>query len=230
MTSCFYGRFRVTSNRGWRNLGGESEYHGGLDIVADDDKTVRAIADGVCYRLTENNGFGTYIRQLLPDGRRIYYGHLSKWLIPNGSRVKKGDAIGIMGSTGRSTGAHTHLEIRVKGTSKVSEDIAKFIGIENKIGQYCYYPTDICINKIAAVCGFAEGTKAYLKAFDDGGEMVNKIYTAMTKSHGVGTKLSAYDCAIKIETTCGLTKKAMSYLWAYRWANDLMQKLWNAMA
>lgn len=144
MVSCFKGKFRVTSPRGYRILSGKREYHGGLDLVAIDDKTVYAIADGKVDAVPyEANGFGYYVRQLLPDGKRIYYGHMAKGSIKvkAGQSIKKGDKLGVMGSTGKSTGAHTHIELRIKGTSKTSLDIAEFCGIPNKVGTYVYKPT-----------------------------------------------------------------------------------------
>lgn len=141
MISCFKGKFKVTSLRGYRVLGGKEEYHGGLDLVGIDDKTVYAVADGIVDAVPyEANGFGYYVRQKLPDGRRIYYGHMAKGsiVVKAGQGIKQGDKLGTMGSTGRSTGAHTHLEIRVPGTSKTSLDITEFTGIPNKIGTYEY--------------------------------------------------------------------------------------------
>ena len=142
MISCFKGKFKVTSIRGSRVLGGVSEYHGGLDLVAlGSDKSIYAIADGVIDATPyEANGFGYYVRQLLSDGRRVYYGHMKAGSIcvKSGQEVKKGDKLGVMGSTGNSTGAHTHIELRVKGTSKTSLDISEFTGIPNKIGTYEY--------------------------------------------------------------------------------------------
>lgn len=140
MISCFKGKFRVTSPRGYRNLGG-TEYHGGLDLVALEDKTIYAIADGTVDATPyEANGFGYYVRQLLPDGRRIYYGHMAEGSIcvKPGQTIKRGDKLGTMGSTGRSTGAHTHIELRPEGASYDSLDIAAFTGIPNKIGEYEY--------------------------------------------------------------------------------------------
>ena len=140
MISCFKGKFKVTSIRGNRVLGGVTEYHGGLDLVAlGSDKSIYAIADGVIDATPyEANGFGYYVRQLLSDGRRVYYGHMKAGSIclKSGQAVKKGDKLGVMGSTGKSTGAHTHLELRPKGTSKTSLDISEFTGIPNKIGTY----------------------------------------------------------------------------------------------
>lgn len=227
---CFYGRFNITSTRGYRNIGSGKEYHGGLDIVAVDDKTVRAIADGVCYCLTEKNGFGTYIRQLLPDGRRIYYGHMSKWLVSNGTKVKKGDKIGIMGSTGRSTGAHTHLEIRIPGTSKTSEDIADFCGIDNKIGLYSYYPKDECADKLCTLCGFDNNTKAFLTKYKFGEDLLNKLYCGCVRAKGFTPSIEPIICANNVETKCGLSKATMSYLWSYKYSESLFIKLWERMA
>lgn len=140
MISCFKGKFKVTSPMGYRNLGGK-EYHKGLDLVALEDKTVYAIADGTVDATPfEAGGFGYYVRQKLPDGRRIYYGHMAQGSIcvKPGQTIKKGDKLGTMGSTGRSTGAHTHLEIRPKGTSYDNLDIAEFTGIPNQVGTYEY--------------------------------------------------------------------------------------------
>lgn len=139
MTSCFKGKFKVTSPRGDRVIFGKKEYHGGLDLVAIGDKTVYAIADGKVDAVPyEANGFGHYVRQLLPDGRRIYYGHMAAGsiVVKPGQQIKKGDKLGTMGSTGKVTGAHTHLELRVPGTSKNSLDISAFTGIPNIVGTY----------------------------------------------------------------------------------------------
>lgn len=77
MISPFIGRFKVTSPMGNRVLYGREEYHPGLDLVGLDDITVYAIADGVIEATPyEPGGFGYYIRQILPNGRKIYYGHL----------------------------------------------------------------------------------------------------------------------------------------------------------
>lgn len=115
---------------------GKNEYHGGIDMVGIDDDTVYAISDGKAEVLFEDGGFGLYIRQTLDDGRRVYYAHLDSTKLQSGTDVYKGMALGIMGSTGKSTGAHLHIELRPKGTSKESLDIAKYLGIDNALGIY----------------------------------------------------------------------------------------------
>lgn len=180
MISCFKGKFKVTSPRGYRTLGGTKEYHGGLDLVALEDKTVYAIADGKVDAVPyEANGFGYYVRQLLPDGRRIYYGHLAKGsiVVKKGQAIKQGDKLGIMGSTGKSTGAHTHIELRPKGTSKQSLDISEFTGIPNKKGTYCVEQTQAekCEQLIREKCGLSDQTMKYLKAYKYADDLLVKI-------------------------------------------------------
>lgn len=184
MKSCFKGKFKVTSIRGYRTLGGSKEYHGGLDVVAlGTDKSVYAIADGVVDACPyEANGFGYYVRQKLSDGKRIYYGHLAKGSIcvKAGQKIKCGDKLGVMGSTGRSTGAHTHIELRVPGTTKESLDISEFCGIPNKIGTYTSELSKSEKAKqyeklIKDKCNLSDGTMDYLSKYKWAEDLFIKI-------------------------------------------------------
>lgn len=143
MICCFKGKFRVTSPRGYRTdpiTGAKSTYHKGIDLVGVDDTTIYSISDGTARTLYQANGAGYYVIVTMDDGRRVFYMHMKKdsFKVKNGDRVVKGQALGIMGSTGASTGSHTHLEIRPKGTTSDSLDIAEFTGIPNKVGVYEY--------------------------------------------------------------------------------------------
>lgn len=131
---CFKGRYRVTSPRGYRG----SEFHKGIDLVGMDDTTVYSICDGTVRTAYQANGAGYYVVVTMDDGRRVYYMHLkaSSFKVKTGDKVKKGQALGIMGSTGRSTGPHTHLELRPAGTTSDSLDICEFTGITNRVGAY----------------------------------------------------------------------------------------------
>lgn len=184
MISCFKGTFRVTSPRGYRDIGSGREYHGGLDLVGVDDTAIYAIADGVVDATPyEANGFGYYVRQKLPDGRRIYYGHMAKGSIcvKTGQNIKKGDMLGVMGATGRCTGAHTHIELRVPGTSKESLDISEFTGIPNTKGTY--ESKDItpeeAAKKIQEKCGFENKTMDYLWSYKWANDLILKLWKAM---------------------------------------------------
>lgn len=185
MISCFKGKFKVTSPRGNRILGGKREYHGGLDLVAlGSDKAVYAISDGVVDATPfEANGFGYYVRQKLPDGRRIYYGHMAKGSIcvKAGQSIKKGDKLGVMGSTGNSTGSHTHIELRVPGTTKTSLDISEFCGIPNKVGVYeaDTVTADEAAKGIQEKCELSDGTMEYLKKYKWADDLFLKLWNAM---------------------------------------------------
>lgn len=185
MISCFKGKFKVTSLRGYRTLGGKTEYHGGLDLVAlGTDKSVYAIADGKVDAVPfEANGFGYYVRQLLPDGRRIYYGHMAKGSIcvKAGQSIKKGDKLGVMGSTGNSTGEHTHIELRVSGTSKTSLDICEFTGIPNKFGTYEAegITAEQAKENIRKKCGFEAHTMEYLASYKWADDLFMKLWKAV---------------------------------------------------
>lgn len=185
MISCFKGEFKVTSPRGYRTLDGVRQYHGGLDLVAlGTDKGVYAIADGkVDATPFEANGFGYYVRQLLPDGRRIYYGHMAKGSIcvKAGQAIKKGDKLGVMGNTGSSTGAHTHIEIRIAGTSKTSLDISEFTGIPNAQGTYEMdeRTAEEAKENIRKKCGFEAQTMEYLSKYKWADDLFLKLWKAM---------------------------------------------------
>lgn len=184
MTSCFKGKFKVTSPRGYRTLGGIKEYHGGLDLVALEDKNIYAVADGVVDAAPyEKNGFGYYVRQKLADGRRIYYGHMKKGSIAvkAGQQIRKGDLLGVMGSTGKSTGAHTHLELRVAGTSKESLDIAAFCGIPNVVGMFdaSFVTPGIARENIRNKCGLEEATMNWLGTYKYADDLFLKLWKAM---------------------------------------------------
>lgn len=184
MISCFKGKFKVTSPRGYRTLSGQKQYHAGLDLVALEDKNIYAIADGTVDATPyEKDGFGYYVRQKLDDGRRIYYGHMLKdsITVKAGQRIIKGQKLGIMGSSGNSTGAHTHLEIRVPGTSFESLDICEYTDIPNKTGTYeCKEKTfDEAVKCVREKCGFEDKTIEYLKGYKYAKDLFIKLATAM---------------------------------------------------
>ena len=88
-------------------------FHRGIDIGAPTGTPVRAAAEGVVIRSTYNrNGYGNLIVIKHEKNLCTYYGHLSKRRVRKGQRVRKGDLIGNVGSTGASTGPHLHFEVR----------------------------------------------------------------------------------------------------------------------
>lgn len=133
----YKGTVRVTSPFGWRTLNGKREYHKGIDLVGT-DKTVRAVVGGVVGQSTiitdhtnRTSEWGNYVRVDGEDGRLYYYCHLAQRLVSRGDRVSVGDALGIEGSTGKSTGSHLHFEVRENGKSI---DPTAILGIKNIVG------------------------------------------------------------------------------------------------
>jgi murein DD-endopeptidase MepM/ murein hydrolase activator NlpD len=94
---------------------GEPEYHSGLDISAQRGQSVYATADGVVQSAGYTGDYGNLIVIKHEFGLSTRYGHLSAYKVKVGDTVKRGDVIGLVGSTGRSTGAHLHYEILVNG-------------------------------------------------------------------------------------------------------------------
>jgi murein DD-endopeptidase MepM/ murein hydrolase activator NlpD len=107
----------ITSPFGWRSnpFGGSPEFHQGLDIAAPSGTTVTAAAGGTVIMAQWYGGSGNYILIDHGGGYSTGYGHLSAIYVSNGQSVKRGQAIGAVGSTGASTGPHLHFEVRIDG-------------------------------------------------------------------------------------------------------------------
>lgn len=133
----YKGEVRVSSPFGWRTLNEKRVYHKGIDLVGT-DKTVRAVVGGVVGQsiiitdpANRTSEWGNYVRVDGEDGRLYYYCHLSQRLVSRGDKVSVGDALGVEGSTGKSTGSHLHFEVRENGKSI---DPTAIIGIKNIVG------------------------------------------------------------------------------------------------
>jgi murein DD-endopeptidase MepM/ murein hydrolase activator NlpD len=94
---------------------GDPKMHEGLDIAANTGMGVTATADGVVVKATTEPGYGKVVMIDHGYGFRTIYGHNSKLMVKPGMRVKRGDKISEVGSTGRSTGSHLHYEVRLNG-------------------------------------------------------------------------------------------------------------------
>lgn len=95
---------------------GAPGYHSGLDISTDKGDPVYATADGVVESASYNGDYGNLIVLKHGFGLSTRYGHLSRFAVKSGASVKRGDVIGYVGSTGRSTGSHLHYEILNNGS------------------------------------------------------------------------------------------------------------------
>ena len=93
----------------------KKRFHKGIDLAGTWHEDVLAPADGIIIFAGGNGGYGKMIKIKHDYGIITSYGHLQKILVKKGQRIKIGDRIGKMGSTGRSTGQHLHYEIIVNG-------------------------------------------------------------------------------------------------------------------
>ncbi len=110
----------ITSSFGQREdpvLGnGEGEFHTGIDISAPNGMPIRATGDGVVKSAEMGSGYG---REVVVDhghGIETLYGHMSGFAVTAGETVAKGQVIGFVGHSGRTTGSHLHYEVRIRNT------------------------------------------------------------------------------------------------------------------
>ncbi len=106
---------RVTSSFGEREdpFNGEGAFHQGIDISAPVGTPIHAPASGTVTMAAFGNGYGREVTIDHGHGVRTLYGHLSGFGVVPGQQVSRGDVIGYVGDSGRSTGAHLHYEVRL---------------------------------------------------------------------------------------------------------------------
>ena len=111
------GGGRITSNFGFRDhpTNGEAEFHTAVDIAAAKGTNVLAAADGTVVTSEETPGLGRHI--VIDHGHDFYtvYGHCDKLLVKAGTRVREGEVVAKVGSTGDSTGYHLHFGMKKDG-------------------------------------------------------------------------------------------------------------------
>jgi murein DD-endopeptidase MepM/ murein hydrolase activator NlpD len=109
---------RFTSGYGVRSdpFRRRAAMHAGIDLAGPIGTPIYATADGIVGRSEYNSGgYGNLVEINHGPGIQTRYGHLSQRIAQPGQRVRRGQLIGLMGSTGRSTGSHLHYEVRIDG-------------------------------------------------------------------------------------------------------------------
>ncbi len=106
--------YEINSPFGPRRLPGQAaRNHQGVDIAAPQGTAVYVAAEGSVERTGyDSGGYGRFIEIRHPNGMTTLYGHLSRLDVKGGDRLGAGERIGLVGSTGRSTGPHLHFEVR----------------------------------------------------------------------------------------------------------------------
>ena len=107
----------LTSGYGMRNhpILRQRRQHNGVDLAAPSGTPVFATADGMVGMAQYYSSYGNYVQIEHGGAMQTRYAHLSSYTVSEGENVSKGDLIGYVGSTGRSTGPHLHYEVRVEG-------------------------------------------------------------------------------------------------------------------
>lgn len=129
------GNFRVTCE--YKRKGNWSAgWHTGIDMVCDND-TIYGTCDGTVTKIGWDKSYGNYITVRAPDGKYHWFCHLSSVTCNEGQKISRTTKIGVMGSSGNSTGKHLHFEIR-NSSNKYSDnsDPADYMGIPNAVGSY----------------------------------------------------------------------------------------------
>ncbi len=109
----------MSSTYGYREdpFSGKRAWHGGVDFAGREGSPIHAVGAGVVTYSGERWGYGNLVEVTHGDGYVTRYGHNARILVEEGEVVRRGDQIAEMGSTGRSTGPHVHLEVLKDGES-----------------------------------------------------------------------------------------------------------------
>ncbi len=114
-TPSIYPTFgKISDYFGWRihPILHRRMFHHGLDIANKKGTPIYATADGVVRTVKRLKNFGKFVSISHKYGYQTNYGHLSRIIVKKGQKVKRGQIIGYMGDTGRSTGTHLHYEVK----------------------------------------------------------------------------------------------------------------------
>lgn len=112
---------------------GRLALHAGIDFRLPVGSAVRATGSGTVVTAGRNGGYGNLVEIDHGSGLTTRYAHLSRLLVKAGDTVEAGEAIGLSGSTGRSTGPHLHYEVRRDGRAS---DPARFLSAGRKLSTY----------------------------------------------------------------------------------------------
>lgn len=136
MKTIFPKKFKITQ--------GYSKSHGGLDIVGLAGTNIISPVNGIVkssiWVSKEADPitweWGNYVRVDDASGTRYFFCHMAFRAVSVGQRVSIGDRLGIMGSTGKSDGAHCHFEVRTGASASSRINPADFLGVPNRCGAY----------------------------------------------------------------------------------------------
>lgn len=108
---------RITSRFGYRThpITGKKGFHTGLDLAVAEGTPVSAVYYGKVTKTGEDDSWGKYVLVEHSDGFETFYCHLSEIYVEKDAVIRQGETVGLVGSTGMSTGPHLHFEVRING-------------------------------------------------------------------------------------------------------------------
>lgn len=111
------GEARITSRFGYRThpVTGNYGFHTGIDLAAPEGTPIKASFYGRVAETGSSDAWGNYVLLEHSDGFATYYCHMSEIYVDEGAVIRQGETLGLVGSTGWSTGPHLHFEVRING-------------------------------------------------------------------------------------------------------------------
>ncbi len=108
---------RITSRFGYRTnpVSGNYGFHTGLDLAAEEGTPIAASFYGEVIKIGESDVWGKYVLMRHSESFETYYCHMSEIYVKEGDVIRQGETVGLVGSTGWSTGPHLHFEVRING-------------------------------------------------------------------------------------------------------------------
>lgn len=184
---------QINSPYGTRSITVNDKYywwHNGLDLRAQLNTPIYAVADGTVMAAKYDNSYGYYVA--LDHGKYgTLYAHLSRYSLAEGSSVRAGDIIGYAGSTGDTTGPHLHFEIRLGSYESFWErancDKSVFMNttdpmlfIEDYLERQSEFTVSEAIDIVQSTAGLEDKTIDYLaRHYRFGDDLVKKLAKAM---------------------------------------------------
>ena len=128
----------ISSQFGGREdpVNGKEAFHSGVDMQAKRGEEVLATADGEVIQANNNGYYGRFVEISHGNGFTTHFAHLQDYKVKKGDKVKRGQIIGLAGSSGRSTGVHLHYELCLNGkpidpvTFMQTADLSKGVAID----------------------------------------------------------------------------------------------------
>lgn len=165
---------RLSSGFGTRKhpILGYQKAHKGVDFAASRGTPIMAAGDGVIERAGPYGSFGNYVRIRHAQGYKTAYAHMNaiKKGVRTGARVRQGDVIGYVGSTGRSTGPHLHYEVHLKDKAVNPQSLKIATGVELSGKELARFRE--ARDRIDAMLAPLQATESNLVADNDGGKQL----------------------------------------------------------